>query len=84
MSRRRLVFLNRPGCGLCDEAEQVVGGMAARLGVTVDTVDITTDPELEAEYHLRIPVLLDRRGRVLAEGEIGTIQAMLAVLKART
>jgi hypothetical protein len=51
------------------------------LPIDVEVIDIDTAPELEAEYHLRIPVVLDRNGRVLAEGQISKRSAMAAVLR---
>ena len=58
-----LVLYSRPGCGLCDEARDVVQGLLedrasrsqplARLAER----DITTDPALERELFDRIPVL---------------------------
>lgn len=83
MANRELTFLTRPGCSLCAAALPRLQQAAHRLRVPVVEVDITTDPELEAKYHLRIPVVLDRRGRVIAEGMITTIRAWSAVLRAR-
>jgi glutaredoxin len=58
-----LVLYTRPGCHLCD----VVAEMMRRAGITWRAVDIETDPELEKEYGMRIPVLrLPDTGRELA------------------
>ena len=46
----------------------------------METVDITTDRDLEAEYHLRIPVVLNQHGDVVAEGVIGIKESVRAVL----
>ena len=58
-----LVLYTRPGCGLCDEAREIVQGLLedraarsqplARLGEK----DITSDEALERELFDRIPVL---------------------------
>lgn len=80
--QRRLTFLTRPGCGLCDEALPRLEAVVRWLPVGVDVVDITTDHELESAYHLRIPVLLDRQGRVVAEGQISSYAALQAGLSA--
>ncbi|MDJ0924936.1 MAG: glutaredoxin family protein [Acidimicrobiia bacterium] len=82
MRYRRVMFLTRPGCGLCDEALPVVKRATRRLGVELVTVDITADSNLEAEFDLRIPVILDRKGRVLAEGRISRGEAWRAALSA--
>ena len=82
MRYRRVMFLTRPGCGLCDEALPLLQSSTRRLGVELVPVDITADPGLEAEYHLRIPVVLDRRGKVLAEGRLTRGEAWKAALSA--
>jgi len=48
----------RPGCGLCDEAREVI--MAVRRLTPFDyrEVDVTGDDALELEYGIRIPVVL--------------------------
>ena len=81
MQYRRMRFLTRSGCGLCDEALPVVRAAARWLGVEVVVVDIVDEPDLEAEYHLRIPVLLNRAGRVLAEGRIDRRRAITSALR---
>ena len=79
MDRRVVRFLTRPGCGLCDVALRRLRRLERWVPVDVHEVDITSDPQLEAEYHLRIPVVLNRRGRVVAEGEIGMAAAIRAM-----
>ena len=83
MRRSSLVFLTRPGCGLCDEALPVVEQAARWLRVELVAVDIAAEPDLEAHYHLRIPVLLSHEHKVLAEGRIGRRQAWLSAIRAR-
>ncbi len=65
MSGELVLFL-RPGCHLCEEAEEALRS----LGIPYITVDITKDESLERKYGLRIPVLAQGE-RVLAEGRIG-------------
>ena len=79
--QRRLTFLTRSGCGLCDEAHSRLESTLRWLPVDLEVVDISIDPELEAEYHLRIPVVLDRNGRVISEGRIGAWAAIRAGLR---
>lgn len=81
MRYRRMQYLTRPGCGLCDEALPVVRTTARWLGVELIVVDIADNPDLEAEYHLRIPVLLSRTGTVLAEGRIDRGRAITSALR---
>jgi thiol-disulfide isomerase/thioredoxin len=53
-----LTLYSRPGCHLCDEMKAVVERVARSVPLTIEVVDITTDPVLEARYSLEIPVLL--------------------------
>jgi glutaredoxin len=54
----RVVLYSRPGCGLCDEAREVLLAERARTGFELDEVDISADDALELEYGIRIPVVL--------------------------
>lgn len=49
---------SRPGCGLCDEAREVILAERERTPFSFDEVDISSDHALELEYGLRIPVVL--------------------------
>jgi glutaredoxin len=53
---------SRPGCHLCDRARDVLEA----AGIAFQEVDITTDPALEAEYGVLIPVV-EQGGRQLFE-----------------
>ena len=54
-----LAIYSRPGCHLCDEMKVVVASAVkgAAAEVTIETIDISTSPDLEARYGLEIPVL---------------------------
>ena len=54
----RLIIYSRPGCHLCDEMKAVVKNVARTIPLSLDEIDISADPALEAEYGLEIPVLL--------------------------
>ncbi|MGW3632649.1 glutaredoxin family protein [Streptomyces sp. NPDC005122] len=57
--RERLVTLIRkPGCHLCDDAQQVVEKVCGDLGVPWEGKDITQDEELHRAYWEQIPVVL--------------------------
>ena len=66
----------RPGCGLCDEAREVIMAERARTPFEYREVDVSGDDALELEYGIRIPVVLvdgrelvrDPRGRGSAGG----------------
>ena len=53
-----LILLGKPGCHLCEEMHAAIAPLARELGLTLQTRDITRDPELEALYRHDIPVLL--------------------------
>jgi hypothetical protein len=53
-----LTIYSRPGCHLCDEMKAVVDLVARWVPCTIDIIDISNDPRLEARYGLEIPVLL--------------------------
>jgi thiol-disulfide isomerase/thioredoxin len=56
----QLTIYSRPGCHLCDEMKAVVERVArsTALPLTIEEIDISTDPALEARYGVEIPVLL--------------------------
>ncbi len=54
----RLTLYSRPGCHLCDDMKAIVERVAQTIPITLEEIDISTDPELEARYGLEIPVLL--------------------------
>jgi glutaredoxin len=49
---------SRPGCGLCDEAREVILAERARTDFDFEEVDISGDDALDLEYGIRIPVVL--------------------------
>ena len=52
----RVVVYGKPGCHLCEVAEQVVAEVCAATGAQWRGVDISTDPALMREYGEQIPV----------------------------
>jgi glutaredoxin len=52
-----ITIYSRPGCHLCDEMKAIVTRVAAGVA-SIEDVDISTDPGLEARYGLEIPVLM--------------------------
>ena len=55
---RRLTLYSKPGCHLCDEMKHVIDLVAARVPLSLEVVDISTDADLMTRYGLDIPVLL--------------------------
>lgn len=56
----RLTLVSRRYCHLCHEMEAALLPLAEEFGVVVDIVDVDADPELEARYSERVPVLLQQ------------------------
>ncbi len=78
-----LRFVTRERCHICEESAARVRAAARRLGVHVLEVDVDGDEHLQAAFGGRVPVVLNARDRVLAEGRIGTGAAWRAALRAR-
>jgi glutaredoxin len=55
----RLTIYSKPGCHLCDDMKSVVKVViATHPALSLEDIDISTDPELLERYGLEIPVLL--------------------------
>jgi glutaredoxin len=54
----RITLYTRAGCHLCEDAKAVLDRVREQTGEGYAEVDISTDPELTAEYGDRIPVVL--------------------------
>jgi thiol-disulfide isomerase/thioredoxin len=65
-----LTIYSRPGCHLCDEMKDVVRRVAQSVPLSLEEIDISTDPSLEARYGLDIPVLMVE-GKKAAKYRIG-------------
>jgi glutaredoxin len=76
-----LTIYSRPGCHLCDEMKAIVRRAAEMIPLDLRDVDISTDPQLEAQYGLEIPVLLVN-GRKAAKYRV-TEQELLRILEHR-
>ena len=58
MSEPRLQLLSRVGCHLCETARETLIRLGAEVGEVPREVDVDGDPELQAEYGDRVPVVL--------------------------
>jgi hypothetical protein len=54
----RVRLMERPGCGLCEEALGALRRLSRRTRLDIERVDVTRDPGLLERYVLRIPVLV--------------------------
>ena len=79
-----IAIYSRPGCHLCEEMKAVVQRVVQRehAAVTIDEIDISTDPSLESRYGLEIPVLMVE-GRKVAKYRVteDEVTRMLAARK---
>jgi hypothetical protein len=76
-----VTLYSRPGCHLCDEMKAVVARVARSFPVALQEIDISSDPALEEQYGLEIPVLLVA-GRKAAKYRISDVE-LVRILKAR-
>ncbi len=53
-----LQLLTRQGCHLCEEAAETLDRVAAEAGLVPVPVDVDADPDLQAEFGDRVPVVL--------------------------
>jgi hypothetical protein len=71
----RIRLMERPDCGLCEEALAALRRVSRRTPLDIERVDVTRDPALEARYVVRVPVLVvgdaELDGAALDEAAIG-------------
>ena len=53
-----VLFYTRRGCHLCDEAWEIVAAAQERHGLTVEKVDVDSDPALAAQHGDCVPVVV--------------------------
>jgi glutaredoxin len=56
--RHSVTLYRAAGCHLCENATRVLARVQEDIPFELDEIDITGDPELEARYRERIPVVL--------------------------
>ena len=54
----RVTLYHAAGCHLCESARRVVTQVRTEIAFELEEIDIGGDPELEARFRERIPVLL--------------------------
>jgi glutaredoxin len=54
----RLTLITRKECHLCEVAKEALARIAAETGEAFREVDVDADPDLQAEYWDRVPVIL--------------------------
>ena len=53
-----LTLISRAYCHLCHDMELALLPLMTEFGVKVNVLDVDADPELEALYNERVPVLM--------------------------
>lgn len=79
---RILTVVIGSSCSLCDTTLDLVRSPARILGVAIRTESLA-DGSNDADFRTRVPVLLDERRRVVAEGRVSGFDAWIAVIRTR-
>ena len=81
----RLTIYSKPGCHLCDEMKLLIHRVIAQQpnarAISIDEIDISSDPDLVARYGVEIPVLLID-GKMVAKYRV-TEAELAGMLKGR-
>jgi hypothetical protein len=78
----RVTIYRGRGCHLCDVARLQIRALQQTLPCHIEEIDIATDPALERQYLLEIPVVAVA-GRVVTQGAIDLGAVRQAILEAR-
>lgn len=54
----QVTLFTKPGCGLCNAVKAALAVLAAQYPHQLNSVDITTDPDLLHRYRYLIPVVV--------------------------
>lgn len=57
MTIRTVRFYTKPGCHLCEQAEELLESLAAECPLDLEVIDITTDIDIFDRYRYEIPVI---------------------------
>jgi glutaredoxin len=63
---RRVTFYTRPGCHLCEQAEELLTDLRRDYDVHLTSIDITADLSLYERYKYEIPVVVVEGGGTVA------------------
>ena len=65
MVTNRIKLYTKPGCWLCDTAEDMLNGQCLKYSLEIERLDITTDDEIFELYRFDIPVIEFPNGATL-------------------
>ena len=71
------ILYSRPGCHLCEIAKTAL----EKANLNITEVSVESDPALEAEYGIEIPVLTDASGKTLLKGVFTEARIAAMLLK---
>lgn len=63
---RRVILYTRPGCHLCEEAEDLLAALSTEISLQIETIDILSDPAIYEQYKWIIPVIAVEGGATLS------------------
>lgn len=66
---RQVTLYTKPGCHLCEQAEELLDDLRREYDLTVTAIDITSDLAIYERYKFEIPVVIVAGGGV-ASGRI--------------
>jgi len=76
---QEVVLYGAPGCHLCEEASHALQTLRRNRQFTLREVDIHSDPELERQYLLEIPVI-EVNGTVVTSAPVDINRVRLALI----
>ncbi len=78
MPPQRIRLYGKPGCHLCERAEEMLEDLGLEQPLAVETIDITSDPALFERYRFEIPVIMLDDGRsIFGRIGVGDLRALL-------
>ena len=78
MPAQRIRLYGKPGCHLCEQAEEMLEDLGRVHPLAVEMIDITSDPALFARYRFEIPVIVLDDGRsIFGRIGVGDLRALL-------
>jgi glutaredoxin len=63
---RRVTFYTKPGCHLCEQAEELLADLRRDYEVHITSIDITADLAIFERYKHEIPVVVVEGGGTVA------------------
>jgi len=77
----KLTFYGKAGCHLCEEAYAEVRQVQDETWFELEVLDVSTDPRLNKDYGLRVPVLAVDGQEVLELGfDAASVRAALGTV----